>query len=85
LECKQPDESRLDVQLSRLASSLSIASAVVDTEHYLTSRNQVTQHFQGKKRFLMETFYRQMRRRYDIFMDNLGALGRKWAAGIQRS
>ena len=77
-EYMQPDDYRLDGQLARLASRLSIPSAIVDTEHFLTSRTQVAEYFQGKKRYLMESFYRQMRRRYDILMDNDKPIGGKW-------
>ena len=77
-EYMQPDDYRLDVQLARLASRLSIPSAIVVTEHFLTSRSQVAEHFQGKKRYLMESFYREMRRRNDILMDNGKPVGGKW-------
>ncbi len=77
-EYMQPDDYRLDDQLARLASRLSIPSAVVDTEHFLTARSDLVQHLKGKKRYLMESFYRQMRRRHDILMDNGKPAGGKW-------
>jgi deoxyribodipyrimidine photolyase-related protein len=61
-----------------LASCLSNPSSVADTEHFLTSRGDVARHFQGKKRYLMESFYRQMRRRHDILVDNGKPVGGKW-------
>ena len=60
LEYMQPDDYRLDGQLARLAAHLSIPSTVVETEHFLTTRSDLTRHFQGKKRYLMESFYRQI-------------------------
>ena len=77
-EYMQPDDYRLDAQLAQLASRLSIPSTAVDTEHFLTTRSEVSRHFQGKKRYLMESFYRQMRRRHDILMDNGKPAGGKW-------
>lgn len=77
-EYMQPDDYRLDGQLARLAAHLSIPSTVVDTEHFLTTRSDLTRHFQGKKRYLMESFYRQMRRRHDVLMDNGKPAGGKW-------
>ena len=77
-EYMQPDDYRLDSQLGQLASRIAIPSAVEDTEHFLTSRNQVAEHFRGKKQYLMESFYRQMRRHHDILMDNGRPLGGKW-------
>ena len=77
-EYMQPDDYRLDRQLARLAAELAVPSAVMDSEHFLTSRKQVAQHFQGKKRYLLESFYRQMRRRHDILMDGGKPAGGKW-------
>jgi deoxyribodipyrimidine photolyase-related protein len=51
---------------------------VADTEHFLTSRRDLAEHFQGKKRYLMESFYRQMRRRHDILIDDGRPTGGKW-------
>ena len=34
--------------------------------------------FAGKKRFLMESFYRSMRKRYDILMDQDKPSGGQW-------
>jgi len=73
-----PDDYRIDRQLTRLAAHLPISSAVTDTEHFLTSRGDVARHFQGKKRYLMESFYQQMRRRHDILMDGGKPVGGKW-------
>ena len=77
-EYMQPDEYRLDIELADLASRLSVPTAVVDTEHFLTSRGDVARHFKGKKRYLMESFYRFMRKRYDILMDDGKPTGGKW-------
>jgi deoxyribodipyrimidine photolyase-related protein len=78
LEYMQPDDYHLDRQLARLAAHLSIPSAVADTEHFLTSRRDLAEHFQGKKRYLMESFYRQMRRRHDILIEDGRPTGGKW-------
>ncbi|MBR9986716.1 MAG: cryptochrome/photolyase family protein [Desulfosarcina sp.] len=77
-EYMQPDEYRLDIELADFASRLSVPSAVVDTEHFLTSRSDVARHFRGKKRYLMESFYRFMRKRYDILMDDGKPTGGRW-------
>ena len=53
-EYMQPDDYRLDHQLARLAAHLSIFTAVADTEHFLTVRNDLARHFQGKKQYLMD-------------------------------
>ncbi|WP_373500617.1 cryptochrome/photolyase family protein [Desulfococcus sp.] len=73
-----PDEYRLDRQLAADASRLPVPSAAADTEHFLTERDAVARMFAGKKRFLMESFYRQMRRRHDILLENGKPAGGKW-------
>jgi len=73
-----PDEYRLDVQLGEIAETLSIPSRAVDTEHFLTERQELKEFFSGKKRFLMESFYRRMRKRYNIMMDDEKPVGGQW-------
>jgi len=77
-EYQLPDEFRLDAQLSTYAEGLSVTSKAVDTEHFLTERNELKQFFTGKKTYLMESFYRDMRKRYDILMDGQNPSTGKW-------
>ncbi|MBW1296623.1 cryptochrome/photolyase family protein [Aquimarina litoralis] len=67
-EYQLPDEYRLDVQLQEFCSTLSIESNAYDTEHFLTSRTDFADFFAGKKQYIMEYFYRDMRKKYDIMM-----------------
>lgn len=73
-----PDEYRLDQILKNLCEKLSIPTQAVDTEHFLTSRDFLKDFFRGKKTYLMETFYREMRRKYDILMDGKDPLTGQW-------
>lgn len=73
-----PDEYRLDQQLSRLPSKLNIDCEVSDTEHFLTSRDEVAKFFENKKGFVMESFYRNMRRKHNILMEGNKPLTGKW-------
>ena len=77
-EYLQPDEYRLDQQLQDIASRLAVPTTCQDTEHFLSDREDVRQLFKGKKRYLMETFYRHMRKKYDILLENGKPLGGKW-------
>jgi deoxyribodipyrimidine photolyase-related protein len=79
-EYQLPDEYRLDEQLKAFTKQLSIVSEVVDTEHFLTKRMDVSEHFKGKKTFVMESFYRRIRRKYGLLMeeDNKTPLTGKW-------
>ncbi|GAA0723894.1 cryptochrome/photolyase family protein [Aquimarina litoralis] len=67
-EYQLPDEYRLDMQLKEFCETLSIQFEVFDTEHFLTSRTDFANFFEGKKQYIMEYFYRDMRKKYDIMM-----------------
>lgn len=73
-----PDEYRLDQQLKACCETLCIPCEAVDTEHFLTSRGYLQQLFEGKKTYLMETFYREMRKKYAVLMDGKDPIGGQW-------
>ncbi|SFT78236.1 deoxyribodipyrimidine photolyase-related protein [Algoriphagus locisalis] len=77
-EYQLPDEYRLDTQLKSICKNLSIPCRSVDSEHFLTEREYVKDFFHGKKTFLMESFYRQMRKDFTILMDGKEPLQGKW-------
>ena len=77
-ECLFPDEYRLDRQLRQMAESLPVTCEFSDTEHFLTERQELKDFFAGKKRYLMESFYRRMRKRCDILMDRGRPAGGQW-------
>ena len=77
-EYQLPDEYRLDQQLKAIGDSLEIPTRAVGTEHFLTEREFVADFFKGKKTFLMETFYRQMRKDFDILMDGKEPIDGQW-------
>ena len=63
-----PDELRLDAELARFARTLAIPAAAHDTEHFLTGREDLARLFPPGGRFLLETFYRRMRRRFGVLL-----------------
>jgi deoxyribodipyrimidine photolyase-related protein len=67
-EYQSPDEYRLDEQLKSICNNLSITSKVCSTEHFYTQRDDLSDFFKGKKQFVMENFYRDMRKKHDILM-----------------
>lgn len=77
-----PDEWRLDQVLAqwaqaRRAEGLSVE--VVDTEHFLSARDEAARFFGGRKQWLMEHFYRHMRRRHRILLQDDGQpAGGQW-------
>jgi len=69
VEWQSPDEWRLDAQLRNWAAQQGFATAEADCEHFLTARNDMAGLFAGRKQWLMEHFYRHMRRRFSILLD----------------
>jgi len=79
-EYQLPDEYRLDRELHKFCSSLDIECEACDSEHFLSERDTLKKMFKGKKNYLMESFYRKMRVKYNILMEDDGEtpLTGKW-------
>ena len=74
-----PDEYRLDRQLANFCESLNIDSQAYDTEHFLCERKFLKEFFKGKKSYLMESFYRHIRKKFDILIEGDGEpVGGQW-------
>lgn len=73
-----PDEFRLDEQFRGWTASLSIEAEAVDSEHFMTSRDELGRFFEGKKTYVMEPFYREIRRRFDLLMEGEKPRGGQW-------
>lgn len=72
VEYQAPDEWRLDAVLdawgkAQLAHGVAVTQ--VDSEHFYTTRDEARALFKGRKQWLMEHFYRQMRVRHGVLMD----------------
>ncbi|MCK6391032.1 MAG: cryptochrome/photolyase family protein [Azonexus sp.] len=78
-EYQAPDEWRLDQQLADYVRQCSIPGRMVDSEHFYTRRDEAAQYFAGRKQWLMEHFYRQMRIRHGVLLAGPGKpLGGQW-------
>lgn len=77
-EYQEPDEYRVDEHLKTFSQSLSIPTEMFSTEHFMTSRTELAELFKGKKTYLMETFYRKIRSRFQIMMENGIPIGGQW-------
>jgi len=77
-EYQLPDEYRLDAYFKSFTKTLSITHQVYDSEHFLSSRHELGDFFNGKKTYLMESFYRYMRKKHHILMDGKEPLTGKW-------
>ncbi len=71
-EYQLPDEYRLDQHLKELCETLTIETKAVDTEHFMVDRGFVADLFAKKKRYLLESFYRNVRKQYQIMMEDDG-------------
>ncbi|MFN3734082.1 cryptochrome/photolyase family protein [Comamonas testosteroni] len=69
VQWQQPDEWRLDAQLQAWASGQQLSCTAVDSEHFLTARDDLATQMRGRRQWLMEHFYRSMRRRYGLLLD----------------
>lgn len=77
-EYQLPDEFRLDELLKNFCKTLSISTSVVDSEHFMSSRSELGDFFEGKKTFLMESFYHYMRKKHNVLMQGDKPLTGKW-------
>ena len=69
-EYQAPDEWRLDQQLYQHGRRSAVNWMMVDSEHFYTTRNQAADIFTGRKQWLMEFFYRQMRVQHQVLMED---------------
>lgn len=72
-----PDEYRVDRELNLFSQGLSIKTGVIDTEHFFTTRLELQEFFGGKK-YLMENFYRYIRKKHHILVLDNEPIGGKW-------
>ncbi|SDH30271.1 cryptochrome/photolyase family protein [Winogradskyella thalassocola] len=77
-EYQLPDEYRLDQQLTEYCKSLVIETHTSDSEHFYTSRYELKEFFEGKKTYLMEKFYRDMRKKHEVLMEGKQPEGGQW-------
>ncbi len=67
-----PDEYRLNEELTSFSKNYEGVTLAVDSEHFFSTRQDVAELFAGKKTYLLETFYRMMRRRHGIMVTPAG-------------
>ncbi|HZG20577.1 MAG TPA: cryptochrome/photolyase family protein [Herbaspirillum sp.] len=72
VQWQMPDEWRVDQALQQWAAGQALPTTVVDSEHFLTARHELPRLFAGRKQWLMEHFYRQMRRRFELLLERDG-------------
>ena len=77
-EYQHPDEYRLDQQLKNFCEGLDLPTKVHDSNHFMTSREELSQFFEGKKQLILEFFYRNMRKQFNLLMEQGQPEGGQW-------
>lgn len=77
-EYQLPDEYRVDEVLKNFFKTISITNSVVDSEHFYTTRNELGTFFEGKKTFLLEFFYRALRKKHNVLMEGDKPVTGQW-------
>lgn len=75
--CQEPDEYRVAQYLQNLQSN-ALDIRFESSEHFISSPSEFQEMFKGKKSFLMETFYRKLRKRTGLLMDGKEPHGGQW-------
>ena len=79
LEYQAPDEWRLDQQMREFARGSGLSCHMVSSEHFYTQQDEAAALFSGKKSWLMEHFYRAMRKKHKVLLDEANQpVGGKW-------
>ena len=77
-EYQSADEYRVAAALADACSKLGVPSRNVDSEHFLTTPEFFQGVFKGHKRYVMELFYREVRRTYGLLMEDGDPIGGRW-------
>ena len=74
----EPDEYRVAKHLHLFCEAIKIPNTVYSSEHFYTSRKELKTFFTGKKTYLMESFYRMMRKKHEVLMVGSNPFGGQW-------
>jgi deoxyribodipyrimidine photolyase-related protein len=77
-EYQRPDEYRLREQMVEFCSGITTQNKEVDSEHFLLPFEEIGDYFAPQKHVRMETFYRKMRRRFKVLMEDNEPTGGRW-------
>lgn len=78
IEFQEPDEYRLDQEIRSMIKLFGIDYSIVSSEHFLTERNDLELFFENKKIWRMEDFYRHMRLKKKVLVQDNKPIGGKW-------
>ena len=75
---QRPDEYRLLMDMRSLSGQMDFEVEEFDTEHFLFPYDQIESDFVRGKAHRMESFYRKMRKTFDILMEGDKPVGGAW-------
>jgi len=78
LALTSPGEYRVREMLVQAAGELDLQIDIRCDKHFLCTDEEFQKHAEGRKQLRMEYFYREMRRRYNILMDDDQPAGGSW-------
>lgn len=74
----QPGEWRVLEELTAVAKETDLELTVLDDTHFYTTPDDFAQHAKGRKQVRLEYYYRELRKRFDVLMDNGEPVGDAW-------
>ncbi len=74
----EPGEYRIEQMLRRVAGEAGIPLEIRPDRHFLCSKGEFADYAKGKKKLLLEFFYRWMRQRSGILMEGRKPVGGDW-------
>lgn len=79
VEYQEIDEYSVHAQMQNFVQACDVPITSVSSEHFYTDKTDLEKFFAGKKKYLMEHFYRYMRKRFQILVDaDDEPVGGKW-------
>ncbi|MBL8216735.1 MAG: cryptochrome/photolyase family protein [Bryobacterales bacterium] len=74
----EPGEYRIEQMLRRVAGEAGVPLEIRPDRHFLCSKGEFAEHAKGKKKLLLEFFYRWMRQRSGVLMEGSKPAGGDW-------
>ena len=78
IEVCSPGEYRLLAAMQQWSGRLGVVVNVLEDTRFLASNDDFSAWASGRKQLRMEYFYREMRKRYDLLLDDQGPCGGQW-------
>jgi deoxyribodipyrimidine photolyase-related protein len=78
LICVEPGEWRVRQMLEAVAAEAGLPLEIRTDRHFFTSADEFAAHAEGRKQLRLEFFYRPLRERFNILMDDGDPAGGQW-------